>query len=167
MFTDRASSTSSEADVGGLDTLSGVLHSSRATPLRTNNRKPTGRKWNQPATELLMIPRGRPLEEDGDSSPTSPYSPSSYGFGPRSITSSSTRYPTTATTGASKSRRSTLLSQSTVYTDPSDDLLPPPQTRFGIDTRRSMRGGYPSPPSSVASSGIAQIYPDTRPFCPS
>lgn len=83
-----------------------------------------------------------------------------------SIASSGTQYPTT-TTAASKSRRSTLLSQTTAYTDdittPSD-LKPPSANRF-----KSSYGSYnskaahniPSPPSSIASSAAPQIYPET------
>ncbi|CED84766.1 hypothetical protein [Phaffia rhodozyma] len=171
-FHDRASSTSSEADFGGLDTLSGVLQTGRPTSYRANNRKPinTGRKWNQPASEMYLIPPRLDIassDKDDSPSPTSPHTPSSHGYQPYrqpsiATSTSTTRYPNTATTTVgTKSRRSTLLSQSTVHTFDSDDILPPPGPRFGYDTRQSMRGGYPSPPSSIASSSGPQIYPET------
>ena len=93
-------------------------------------------------------------------------------FSDAGTAASSSRYPAT-TTRTCKSRRSTLLSQTTTYTDyPTSEasesnsyLEPPPPSRYSKSTyiKNQPRGGpsYPSPPSSVVSSVTPQIYPET------
>lgn len=161
----RADSTDSEASFGGV----GGLYSIPAAPVGARSRSGRssasvlggsgtagGRRRNMPASEMSLGGGYDAIVHGGGADA----SPRRGGKASRAPSIASTHYPTT-TTAASKSRRSTLLSQTTAFTD---ELEPPSASRF-----KGAYGAYkgpgthniPSPPSSVASSAAHQIYPET------
>ncbi|KAL7416176.1 hypothetical protein BDY24DRAFT_381272 [Mrakia frigida] len=169
---DRDSST--DSDDGQLDTLPSMIGASMARST-TARSSASHRNRNRPASEMTMNPG---IIDGVDYTPgasrraqareRAELESSDAGTG-----TSSSRYPAT-TTRTSKSRRSTLLSQTTTYTDyPTSEaasenasyLEPPPPSRYSKSAyiKNQPRGGpsYPSPPSSVVSSVTPQIYPET------